>query len=83
MPDSDTDHLVCPPLSREPVCVVCAVALPESYGWCGTCRAAFCGDCGPSHFCTPACPAAGCHAGLCVRLVRGGAVLPDSWGMRE
>lgn len=68
--------------SDAPACAACAQELQEPYGWCENCREAFCAACGPAHFCMPTCRAAGCHAGLCVRLVRNGAVVPGSWGMR-
>ena len=63
-----------------PDCAACGVALGEPYGWCGNCRAAYCLACGRAHFCTPGCPAQGCHVGLCVRLVRGGE-LAAVWGL--
>jgi len=72
-----------PDLPRHPVCTGCAVPLAEPYGWCANCRAAYCPACGAGHYCTATCPTAGCHAGLCVRLVRDGQVLRDSWGMVE
>ena len=65
------------------LCSVCTRNLQEPFGWCANCRAAFCAECGAAHYCMPTCRAAGCHAGLCVRLVRDGAVVPNSWGMRE
>ena len=63
-----------------PRCSACAAALSEPFGWCSTCRAAYCLTCGRRHFCTPGCPANGCIAGLCVRLVHGG-LLADEWGL--
>ncbi len=72
-----------PGLPADPVCAGCRLPLTEPYGWCANCREAFCPDCGHAHYCMPTCPSAGCHPGLCVRLVRAGAILPNSWGMRE
>ena len=69
-------------LPREPVCAGCGAALSEPYGWCSGCRAAYCFPCGRRHFCTPACPANGCIAGLCVRLVENGT-LSASWGLPD
>ena len=67
-------------LSESSACAVCGVALAEPFGWCGNCRAAYCLPCGRGHYCTSACPANGCHAGLCVRLVKDG-VLAGTWGL--
>jgi hypothetical protein len=67
-------------LPAAPLCVACGIPLTESYGWCSNCRAAYCLPCGRRHFCTPACPANGCLAGLCVRLVEHG-VLAETWGL--
>jgi hypothetical protein len=64
------------------VCDGCGIALAEPYGWCFNCRAAYCLPCGRRHYCTPACPANGCIAGLCVRLVEGG-VLSETWGLPD
>ena len=63
-----------------PSCADCGAALADPYGWCAGCGAAYCFPCGRRHFCTPQCPANGCHAGLCVRQVRGG-VLARTWGL--
>ena len=67
-------------LPDSPQCADCGVALEEPYGWCSGCRKAYCLLCGRRHFCTPSCPANGCQAGLCVRLVDGG-VLSETWGL--
>jgi hypothetical protein len=69
-------------LPEHPLCTDCGIELTEPYGWCGGCRKAYCLPCGRLHFCTPTCPANGCHAGLCVRLVEGGA-LSEIWGLPE
>jgi hypothetical protein len=69
-----------PDLPADPVCAGCGVALAEPFGYCGNCRAAYCLACGRGHFCLPSCPASGCKAGLCVRLVSGG-VLAETWGL--
>jgi len=69
-------------LPEYPICADCNAELTEPYGWCGGCRKAYCLACGRRHFCTPACPANGCHAGLCVRLVTGG-VLSETWGLPD
>ena len=71
-----------PVLSAKPVCADCGVELAEPFGYCTNCRAAYCLTCGREHFCLPSCPAAGCRAGLCVRLVSGG-VLAERWGLPE
>jgi hypothetical protein len=63
-------------------CAVCSVSLPEPFGWCENCRAAYCLACARQHFCLPTCQAAGCLAGLCVRLVRDGE-LSTSWGVGD
>ena len=67
-------------LPEDPVCHGCGLSLSEPYGYCGTCRAAFCFACGRRHYCLPSCRAAGCRAGLCVRVVAGG-VLAKTWGL--
>ena len=67
-------------LPEHSICADCGKKLNEPYGWCSGCRKAYCLPCGRRHFCTPACPANGCHAGLCVRLVEGG-VLAAIWGL--
>jgi hypothetical protein len=67
-------------LPEDPCCETCGIALAEPYGWCTNCRAAYCLSCGRRHFCTPACPANGCLAGLCVRMVEHG-VLAETWGL--
>jgi hypothetical protein len=69
-------------LPTSPICAACGVPLVEPYGWCAGCRQAYCFPCGRRHFCTPACPANGCIAGLCVRVVEGGA-LCATWGLPE
>ena len=69
-------------LPESPLCADCGIALAEPFGWCAGCRAAYCLACGRRHFCTPSCPANGCHAGLCVRLVQGG-VLSEAWGLPD
>ncbi|MDF3017623.1 MAG: hypothetical protein K0R44_2848 [Thermomicrobiales bacterium] len=69
-------------LPEHPHCADCGIELTEPYGWCGGCRKAYCLLCGRRHFCTPACPANGCRAGLCVRLVTGG-VLSETWGLPD
>ena len=61
-------------------CAACHVPLDDPHGWCGNCRVALCFPCGRSHYCTRTCPSQGCHAGLCVREVRGG-VISDRWGV--
>jgi hypothetical protein len=67
-------------IPEHPRCTTCEVALAEPFGWCSTCRAAYCLGCGRGHYCTPGCPANGCIAGLCVRLVQNG-LLADDWGL--
>lgn len=62
------------------MCRDCGAALTEPFGWCSTCRAAYCLECGRAHFCMPSCAGTGCHAGLCVRLFSGG-VLAEAWGL--
>ena len=69
-------------LPERPICADCQTELSEPYGWCGGCQKAYCLPCGRRHFCTPACPANGCHAGLCVRLVTGG-LLSKIWGLPD
>ena len=69
-------------LPERPLCDDCGIELTEPYGWCGGCRKAYCLSCGRLHFCTSACQANGCHAGLCVRLVEGG-VLSETWGLPD
>jgi hypothetical protein len=61
-------------------CADCGVSLGDEYGWCSTCGEGYCLACGRRHFCTSICPARGCIAGLCVRLVEGG-VLSSTWGL--
>lgn len=61
-----------------PTCAVCGAALQEPFGWCSNCREAFCPACGEGHFCRESCRAAGCIAGLCVRVVDGG-LLSSEW----
>ena len=73
---------VAPDLPDVAECAACGAPLAERYGWCGNCRAAYCFPCGRSHYCTPSCPANGCHAGLCVREVRAG-VLSHRWGLPD
>jgi len=63
-------------------CAACGVALAEPFGWCGNCRAAYCFACGRRHFCKPSCPAGGCLAGLCVRVVANGR-LSVRWGIPD
>jgi len=63
----------------QPVCAACSIGLTEPFGWCSNCQASYCLDCGRGHFCRPACHAAGCVAGLCVRLVTDGR-LSSRWG---
>jgi hypothetical protein len=63
-------------------CAVCGDALPEPFGWCENCRAAYCLACARGHFCRPTCQAAGCLAGLCVRLISNGE-LSTTWGVPE
>jgi hypothetical protein len=63
-------------------CAVCSVLLPEPFGWCGNCRAAYCLTCAREHLCLPSCRAAGCLPGLCVRLVKDGE-LSTVWGVIE
>jgi hypothetical protein len=65
-----------------PICADCGTPLADPYGWCAGCRAAYCLPCGRQHFCTPSCQANGCLAGLCVRLVEGGA-LSETWGLPD
>ena len=69
-------------LPANPTCAGCGVALAEPFGWCSGCRAAYCFPCGRHHFCSPSCPANGCVAGLCVRVVQGGQ-LSETWGLPE
>ncbi|MDP9469127.1 MAG: hypothetical protein M3Q71_00450 [Chloroflexota bacterium] len=69
-------------LPAHPRCAGCGTALGVRFGWCGNCRAAYCFGCGRAHFCTPSCPAGGCHAGLCVRLATNG-VLSETWGLPD
>ncbi len=69
-------------LPTAPHCAACGRALGEPFGWCSGCHAAYCFPCGRAHFCTPRCPAAGCHAGLCVRVVQNG-VLAKTWGLPD
>ncbi|MEJ7763167.1 MAG: hypothetical protein WKF80_10295 [Thermomicrobiales bacterium] len=73
-----TDREIVPGLSTH--CAGCHAPLDDLHGWCGNCRVALCFPCGRTHFCTPSCPAQGCHAGLCVREVRDG-VLSAGWGL--
>ena len=61
-------------------CATCGVALTEPLGWCSNCEKAYCLDCGRLHFCRPSCQASGCHAGLCVRVVRDGRIA-STWGL--
>jgi len=61
-------------------CATCGRVLSEPFGWCSQCRAAYCLECGRQHFCHETCQANGCHAGLCVRLVRNGE-LAATWGL--
>jgi hypothetical protein len=83
-PGAQGDARISPPFDgRVAQCAICGQELHEPFGWCENCRATLCPTCGAEHFCMPTCRAAGCHAGLCVRLVRDGAVAPNSWGMRE
>ncbi|CAA9545743.1 MAG: hypothetical protein AVDCRST_MAG73-2392 [uncultured Thermomicrobiales bacterium] len=63
-----------------PRCARCDAALALRFGWCSGCRAAYCLPCGRSHFCRPGCPANGCLAGFCVRLVENGH-LSETWGL--
>jgi len=71
-----------PLLMQSTACAVCGVELPEPFGWCGNCRAAYCLACARAHFCLPTCQAAGCLAGLCVRLVIDGE-LSTAWGVPD
>jgi hypothetical protein len=64
------------------ICAGCDVPLPEPFAWCGNCRAAYCLACARQHFCLPTCQAAGCLAGLCVRLVQDGE-LAATWGVPD
>jgi hypothetical protein len=59
-------------IPEAPLCASCGLALQEPFGWCSNCAAAYCLDCGRSHFCKDTCEAAGCIAGLCVRRVADG-----------
>jgi hypothetical protein len=69
------------PLQQESsLCAQCGATLGEPHAYCGNCDARFCLACGSRHFCTPACRANGCLAGLCVRLVRNGE-LSRQWGV--
>ena len=63
-------------------CTACLAALDEAllYARCTVCVTALCVSCARTHFCTPRCPARGCHAGLCTKLVRDGA-LADEYGI--
>lgn len=63
-------------------CANCGQRLTDRFGWCGNCRVALCLACGRKHFCTPTCAAAGCLAGLCVRLVVNGR-LATTWGLPD
>src|SRR5919106_1171785 len=65
---------------NSPACADCGVLLSEPFGWCGNCRAAYCLPWGRQLFCPPPCPANGCLAGLCVRLVQHGR-LSATWGL--
>ena len=59
-------------IPENPICASCGVALSEPFGWCSMCAAAYCLECGRTHYCHEGCQAAGCHPGLCVRTVEGG-----------
>jgi hypothetical protein len=71
-----------PAIPPSPRCADCDAALAEPFGWCGGCRKAYCFGCGRRHYCTPQCPANGCIAGLCVRVVSGG-ILSETWGLPD
>ena len=77
-----TRRRAAPALPADPDCASCGTRLTEPYGYCTNCRAAYCLPCGRGHFCTPSCPELGCRAGLCVRLVAGGA-LAATWGLPD
>ena len=53
-------------------CAACGESIEQPYGYCSNCDACYCTACAAGHFCTPACAANGCFAGLCVRVVREG-----------
>ncbi|HEU0115575.1 MAG TPA: hypothetical protein VFQ80_12905 [Thermomicrobiales bacterium] len=67
-------------VAPNPHCAACGAPLTDRFGWCGNCRVALCLACGRAHFCAPSCAAAGCFAGLCVRLIEGGRVA-STWGL--
>lgn len=67
-------------IPADATCASCGQALSEPFGWCSSCREAYCIACGRHHFCTVTCEQHGCHAGLCVRLVSGGRLSAD-WGL--
>ena len=61
------------------VCADAGSSWPSHTDGAAVAATAYCLPCGRLHFCTPACPANGCLAGLCVRLVEGGV----DWGCRK
>ncbi|MDP9366404.1 MAG: hypothetical protein M3Q10_19635 [Chloroflexota bacterium] len=79
LPKGSVRPLALPPA---PSCADCGASLTEPYGWCAGCRKAYCFPCGRRHYCTPQCPANGCFAGLCVRVVEGRR-LSERWGLPE
>ena len=78
MPETETTGT----FSDQATCAACAVAIVQPYGYCSNCDALYCLPCSAAHFCTPSCPANGCHAGLCVRMVRDGN-LSANWGIPQ
>ena len=61
------------------VCAACGSALDaERYAVCEVCGGKrLCLECARAHYCTPECPARGCRAGLCVKVVVRGEVAAD------
>lgn len=57
-------------------CAGCGGVMRQPYGYCSNCDACYCAACAAAHFCTPSCPANGCLAGLCVRVVQDGKLGP-------
>lgn len=63
-------------MPAEDRCATCDAALDLGcYARCDVCKGArLCLDCARGHLCTPRCASNGCVAGLCVHVVRAGAV---------
>ena len=77
MPETETTGT----FSNQTTCATCGIAIEQPYGYCSNCDELYCLPCSATHYCTPACPANGCHAGLCVRVVRDGIIGP--WGIPQ